>query len=251
VVEEGDANIVVEGASTAGIDTFALAPASVHGIDAVWAFTSYTLADNVEILVLGGNADIDGTGNVLDNIIIGNGGNNVIDGKGGGDAMLGLGGNDTYFVDDVFDHVVEAAGQGTDTINSSISLGLADNVENLNLTGTGNLNARGNGQANAIVGNDGANAIDGGAGADTLTGGLGNDTFIFGPGQANGDTVVDFAGNGPGAGDVLLFSGYGAGADFTYIDATHWQVNYNVYTQHDVITFSNGAGIHVNDVLFV
>src|SRR3982751_3180230 len=113
----------------------------------------------------------------------------------------------------------------------------------MNLIGFGNLNARGNALANTIVGNDGNNAIDGAAGADTLTGGLGNDAFIFGAGQANGDTVTDFTGNGAGTADVLVFSGYGPGATFTQNDGTHWQVNYNGGTQHDVITFSNAAAI--------
>jgi hypothetical protein len=33
--------------------------------------------------------------------------------------------------------------------------------------------------------------------------------------------VVDFAGNGAAAGDLLEFVGYGAGATFTQNDATH------------------------------
>ena len=74
---------------------------------------------------------------------------------------------------------------------------------------------------------------------------------MFNVGQANGDTVVDFAGNGAGAGDSLHFVGYGAGASFTNIDATHWQVNYNGGASHDVITFSNAAAIDVTDFLFV
>jgi Ca2+-binding RTX toxin-like protein len=147
--------------------------------------------------------------------------------------------------------VAEKAGQGIDTVNSTISAGLTDDVENLNLVGPGNLNALGNGGANTIVGNDGDNALDGAGGADTLTGGLGNDAFVFGRGQANGDTVTDFTGNGAAAGDVLLFSGYGAGATFTNIDATHWQVNYNGGSSHDVITFSNGAAIDPTDFVFV
>ena len=86
-------------------------------------------------------------------------------------------------------------------------------------------------------------------GADVLTGAVGNDTFLFNVGQANGDTVVDFAGNG--AADSLQFVGYGAGATFTQNDATHWQVNYNGGTSHEVITFMNGATIDPSDFLFV
>jgi len=34
----------------------------------------------------------------------------------------------------------------------------------------------------------------------------------------------------------LQFSGYDSGATFTQIDATHWQVNDNGNTPHDIIS---------------
>jgi hypothetical protein len=37
----------------------------------------------------------------------------------------------------------------------------------------------------------------------------------------------------------------------TLVDATHWEVNYDGNTQHDIITFQNGAAIHARDWLFV
>jgi Ca2+-binding RTX toxin-like protein len=102
-----------------------------------------------------------------------------------------------------------------------------------------------------IMGNDAANRIAGGGGADTLTGLGGNDTFVFNIGQANGDTVVDFTGNGAATGeDALQFVGYGPGATLTQNDATHWQVNYNGGLSHEVITFMNGASIHASDYVF-
>ena len=45
------------------------------------------------------------------------------------------------------------------------------------------------------------------------------------------------------------FVGYGPGASFTNIDATHWQINYNGGASHDIITFSNAAAIDVTDFL--
>jgi len=59
------------------------------------------------------------------------------------------------------------------------------------------------------------------------------------------------ASNGAAAGDALLFVGYGGGATFTNIDATHWQVNFNGGASHDVITFMNGAAIDPSDFLFL
>jgi Ca2+-binding RTX toxin-like protein len=92
--------------------------------------------------------------------------------------------------------------------------------------------------------------LNGGAGTDTPMGGAGNDIFVFNVGQAAGDAVLDFEGNGAGAGDSLLLVGYGAGATFTNIDATHWQVNYNGGALHEIITFGNGAAIAPSDLVF-
>jgi Ca2+-binding RTX toxin-like protein len=104
---------------------------------------------------------------------------------------------------------------------------------------------------NAIFGNSGNNRLDGQGGADTLTGNASNDTFVFIIGQGDGDTVVDFAGNGPSPGDSLQFIGYGPGATFTNIDATHWQVNFNSGASHEIITFSNGASIDASNLTFL
>ena len=53
--------------------------------------------------------------------------------------MVGGDGNDTYVVDNTSDVVTEASGEGTDTVNSSVSYTISDaDVENLTLTGVGN-----------------------------------------------------------------------------------------------------------------
>ena len=50
---------------------------------------------------------------------------------------------------------------GTDTIFSSVSFTISPNVENLYLTGSSNINATGNNDANVIRGNSGENNLDG------------------------------------------------------------------------------------------
>jgi Ca2+-binding RTX toxin-like protein len=165
--------------------------------------------------------------------------------------MLGGAGNDVYFVDDAGDVVFENASEGSDAVFSTVAYTLTANVETLVLQGSGNLAGTGNTLANNIYGNSGDNTLDGGASVDVLTGNAGNDTFVFHVGEADGDTVIDFAGNGAGAGDSLQFVGFGSGATFTNIDATRWQVNYNSGASHEIITFTNGASIDPTDVLFV
>lgn len=187
-----------------------------EGYDAVRSTVSWTLGDNIEGLVLDGTANIDATGNALDNRLIGNSGNNVITagagndlldgGSGGLDALIGGTGNDTYVVNRTGMLLVEKAGEGLDSVQSTITWTLGDQLENLSLNGSANINGTGNALANRISGNSGNNVINGGAGNDTLIGGGGTDTFVFGRGFGK-DIVTDYNTN-----DVLQFSGYSKGA---------------------------------------
>jgi serralysin len=208
------------------------------------------LSANVETLVLQGTADLQGYGNTLANMLYGNAGHNLLDGGGAADVMRGGAGNDTYFVDNGLDQVVENPGEGTDAIFSTVHFILPANVETLVLQGAVNANGSGNALANSLFGDSSDNVLDGQGNTDTLTGNAGNDTFVFNVGQADGDTVVDFAGNGAAAGDSLQFAGYGPGATFTNIDTTRWQVNFNGSASHEVITFMNGAAIDATDFVF-
>lgn len=167
--------------------------ASLGGNDTVNAAISYTLANYTEVLNLTGSGHIDGNGNSRDNTLNGNAGNNLLDGKAGNDYMAGGLGDDTYWVDASGDTVIEVAGQGNDTIRSAISYALVDTVENLVLTGAGDLNGTGNASINSLTGNTGANNLNGGSGADIMAGGTGDDTYYV---DNAGDNVVEADGAG-------------------------------------------------------
>ncbi|MDR6160449.1 M12 family metallo-peptidase [Pseudomonas fluorescens] len=151
---------------------------SLAEIDTVYSYVDYTLGANVEVLNLVGNA-VNGTGNALNNSLYGNDGNNVLDGGAGADLMVGGTGNDTYIVDNVGDVISETSTLASeiDTVRASVNYSLSANLENLILTGVGNLSGVGNSQNNVITGNDGNNQLVGGAGLDTLIGGKGDDSY--------------------------------------------------------------------------
>ena len=142
--------------------------------------------------------------------LIGGDGNDTLDGGLGNDVMAGGLGNDRYVVNAAGDIITEAAGAGTDTVQSSVTWTLGATLEHLVLTGSGAINGTGNAAANLITGNDGANVLRGGAendtlsggggadvlagdaGSDRLTGGLGADAFLFNS-TVGSDLVTDFA----------------------------------------------------------
>src|SRR5262249_39766075 len=124
-----------------------------EGTDLIQSSVTYTLSLNVENLTLTGTANINGTGNVLANVITGNSGNNILDGGLGADTMVGGLGNDTYMVDNSADVITENSGEGTDIVNASVNYVLGDNIEKLTLTGAGAINGTGNALDNYITGN--------------------------------------------------------------------------------------------------
>ena len=112
-----------------------------EGIDTVKSTITYTLNSNVENLILEGTSDINGTGNSLDNFISGNDGintltgdvgNDYLDGKSGTDILVGGAGDDIFIVDNTGDTITEATNEGDDTILSSVTYTLSNNVENIN-----------------------------------------------------------------------------------------------------------------------
>ncbi|PSJ16584.1 calcium-binding protein, partial [Nitrosomonas supralitoralis] len=126
-------------------------------------------------------------------------GNDTLDGQGGNDTLIGGAGSDIYIVDSVGDTIIELAGQGADTVRSSVTftLGLTSNLEHLTLIGADAINGTGNNSANVITGNDNNNVLTGNAGPDTLSGGIGNDILIGGGGA---DTLAGGSGS-----DIFLY----------------------------------------------
>lgn len=178
-----------------------------ENVDLVRSSITYALPRYVENLTLTGARNIDGTGNALANVIRGNAGDNtltggdgddLLNGGSGADRMEGGAGNDTYVVDNQGDRVVERADQGVDLVRSSIAYTLPGHVENLTLTGSGDIAGFGNALANVIRGNAGDNILRGRGGDDRLFGGAGDDTLVGGPGQ-------DWLSGGAGA-DVFVFA---------------------------------------------
>jgi trimeric autotransporter adhesin len=149
-----------------------------EGIDTINASISYTLAANFENLILTGVNAVNGTGNNVSNLLVGNAANNTLDGGLGADTLKGGLGDDVYIVDDALDVVQEDINAGNDSVQASVTYALADNIENLLLTGSLAINGSGNSLANTLIGNAANNILEGGAGADTLKGGKGNDTYV-------------------------------------------------------------------------
>ncbi|NJO13289.1 MAG: hypothetical protein HC872_07310 [Gammaproteobacteria bacterium] len=111
-----------------------------------------------------------------------------------------------------------------DGIATNVSATLTGAGKGLTLLGIENVDGTGNGQANQIIGNKGSNELNGAGGADTLTGGVGNDVFVLKAGEANGDVIADFSGNGASAGDTIRLEGYGDGASLQLVSGNQWRI---------------------------
>lgn len=165
------------------------------GNDLVFSSVSFQLpefVENLTLIALDSTTSLSGYGNDLWNTLIGTassdlldgrGGNDALDGGAGNDIMLGGEGDDVFYVDSSGDEVVEFASEGFDSVESSVSYSLRWHVEELRLTGSGDIDGSGNDEDNALFGNEGANYLRGGAGKDYLDGGLGRDSMEGGTGN--------------------------------------------------------------------
>jgi Ca2+-binding RTX toxin-like protein len=183
-------------------------------------------ADADEIIGGGGNDTlVGGTGDDTlwgedgNDSLAGSAGDDQLIGQAGLDTMAGGAGNDSYTVDSPGDVVIEADGEGTDTVFAAIDgYVLAANLEILVLSG-GAASGSGNAGANQLYGNALANTLSGGVGNDTLVGGEGDDRLLGGAdadllfGEGGNDTLD--GGEGPdqlvgGSGNDSILGGNGA-----------------------------------------
>ena len=180
------------------------------------------------------------TGSSLDDIIQGVTGNDTLNGRRGKDLLYGGDGNDTligstrdadrlsggrgddiFVIDDARHVVIEAAGEGNDTVGVSVSYVLlsTSEIETLAAVGAKGVDLTGSNTANTIIGNDRANAllglsgddtiagwggndiIEGGRGADRLSGGAGRDQLTYA--HSVDAVVVNLADHQGYAGDAL------------------------------------------------
>lgn len=234
-----------------------------EGVDTVQSSVTWTLGNNIENLTLTGTGIINGTGNALNNMLVGNGANNTLTGGAGNDTLDGGVGNDTmrggtgddiYVVNVTTDVVTENVSEGLDTVQSSVSLTLGSNIENLTLTGSAALNGTGNTLNNVLTGNSGSNTLNGGsgndildgaAGVDSLLGGTGNDTYLLGRGYG-ADTLTE---NDSTAGntDILSFQS-GVSSDQLWFRRVNADLEVSIIGTNDKMTIGgwyNGSQTHV------
>ncbi len=190
-----------------------------EGTDTVLSYmNTFTLSANVERLTYLGVFNFLGQGNALANVITGGtlrdelygrDGNDTLNDGGGAagqeDTLIGGLGDDIYIVGVRGASTIEYAGEGADAVFTTFSVyGLQANVENLFFSDAGAHGAGvGNELGNYLSGNIGADGLYGRAGNDMLAGGSGaantllgqegDDTYIV---EANGDSVIEFAGEG-------------------------------------------------------
>lgn len=181
-------------------------------------------------------------------ILNGNGGNDQLDGGTGQDVMSGGTGSDIYFVDDIGDVVIEAAGEGNDEVRTTLAAyALGANVEKLRFAGSGSFTGTGNGLNNEIYGAGSDDILHGGAGWDTLSGGGGDDELY---GGADGDVLIGGTGadymEGNDGDDVYIVDNAGDSVvEFASEGIDHVYTALAVYTLPDHVengSWNFGAG---------
>jgi Ca2+-binding RTX toxin-like protein len=218
-IEDGGSVIGTNGIYSEGPEPGSVLEITVDGLLEATGADGYAIqtADSKEIVV--------NHGTITGKIHLGSG-EDTFDNRGGQvtEGIEGGAGDDTLIVDSADTLLIENGGsEGYDTVQSTVSYTLSENVEQLILLGKKNLNGTGNDDQSDLFGNKGKNflsalggndILDGKKGADKLEGGDGADTFVFKTGYGK-DTVVDFE-NGV---DQIDVSGWQAIEDFSDIES--------------------------------
>jgi YD repeat-containing protein len=170
--------------------------------DAVQSSVNYTLQASVASLTLTGSNNLAATDSSGHAVVTGNAGNDTLTGGSAQDTLIAGSGVDTLVAGSGINTLVlnNAADviQGVssrDTLEASFSDTMGSGVDNLILTGSGNLRAVGNSDAvNSITGNSGVDTLVAGTGSDTLIGNAG-DTYVLNSGFGH-DTIHQNSGSG-------------------------------------------------------
>ena len=187
------------------------------------------------------------TGSGNDRVITGGGadtltggaGNDTLDGGAGNDVMTGGLGDDHFLIDSAGDVVIEAEGQGTDTvwISAVAAVTISANIEIVRMYGAGS-QATGTNSAEQLVANAAvASTLNGGGGDDVLWGSLLNNTMNGGGGddimrgQGGGGTWTGGLGNDHFVVSNLnttLLENPGEGADTAWVSINGYTVGSNI-----------------------
>jgi Ca2+-binding RTX toxin-like protein len=165
----------------------------------------YAAAGDYAVGGAGGSNLIRNDGVINGTVDLGDG-DDVLDTRGGTihGTIFGGAGDDILMTGNANDKLVESVDGGADTVGSTVSYKLSDNVETLMLLGKRDINGAGTDGAETLIGNDGDNRLVGGGGFDTLVGGKGDDVltgglsaanrFVFSTGDGH-DTIMDYKEN--------------------------------------------------------
>ncbi len=191
-------------------------------------------------------------GSIYYDVLIGNAGDNRLNGNSGSDTMVGGLGNDSYIVDLTTDIVTELAGQGTDTIETSLatfSLAALTAVENLKFSNGAPADVSFTATGNVITGGASNDILNGGDGNDTLTGGDGGDTFRFTNVGFGQDNITDYQ-DGT---DHFSFASSVAGSFADFIIIGNGTTTVTVTHGADNITVASAVAITLaaDDFIFV
>ena len=220
-----------------------------EGNDILYTTVSYSLGENqVEAMSVADQmttTPINLIGNYVSQIIVGNYGNNTLNGGSGGfDTLVGLFGDDIYAVGDSRTMVIEQAGQGFDTLVSTVDYTLARGVSielftAQNRASTTGLRLTGNEGGQTIAGTEGADTLNGGGGSDVLLGGGGADRFDFIAPVAAGNVaaLADFQ-----AGTDRIGLSSGVFAVGTALDAAEFVVGSAATTAEQRVVYNQATG---------